>query len=127
MPLSSTRIVKNYHSYADNDSISNYNIQEGTIIKSLHYNSDEQDTGDSATDVVKTEVILKSPRGIFGMPYQFLKTVDRRLNNTNIGAKYSEKIVAKMPLLFMVPCKQKFMDGYSKEEKSITISKVEIF
>ncbi len=47
-------------------------------------------------------------RGIFGLPYQFLPTTDMRINNTNgkengIGLTYGEKILARMPLLFITP------------------------
>ena len=72
--------------------------------------------------------------GIHGMPFQFLGSVDPRLPATSsgtldcsndsfgIGNIYAEKIVARMPLLFLVPCKQKFMEGFTKEEKSAAIN-----
>ena len=68
--------------------------------------------------------------GIHGMPFQFLGSVDPRIpksgngtfvdsnENFGVGNLYSEKIVARMPLLFLVPCKQKFMEGFTSEEKS---------
>lgn len=55
---------------------------------------------------------------IFGIPYQFSEIVDKRLDDTSIGAKYAEKIVAKMPLLFMQPCKQLFMPDFSSDEQN---------
>ena len=72
--------------------------------------------------------------GIHGMPFQFLGSVDPRLpsydgggyivdnENFGIGNLYAEKIVARMPLLFLVPCKQVFMDGFTSEEKSNAMS-----
>lgn len=60
--------------------------------------------------------------GIFGMPYQFMDTVDKRIDGTKIGAKYSEKIVARMPLLFLTPCKQVFMPGYDDSSKTKLLS-----
>lgn len=52
--------------------------------------------------------------GIFGIPYQFLPSVDPRPEGSEIGAKYSEKIIARMPLLFLTPCRQVFMPGQDK-------------
>lgn len=72
--------------------------------------------------------------GIHGMPFQFLGSVDPRIPDTNngtlkcdngsfgIGNLYAEKIVARMPLLFLIPCKQKFMDGFTNEEKSAAVN-----
>ena len=49
-------------------------------------------------------------RGVFGMPYQFLPTTDARLGisssdneTTGVGVTYSEKILSRMPLLFLTP------------------------
>ena len=61
--------------------------------------------------------------GIFGMPYQFMSHVDRRLKTAKkgkegtIGRKFGEKIVSRMPLLFITPGKQVFMPKYSDDEK----------
>ena len=65
--------------------------------------------------------------GIFGIPYQFLATADRRISlvkddgdpvNLKIGRKYMDKIYSRMPLLFLTPCKQKFMEGYNTDERN---------
>jgi hypothetical protein len=61
--------------------------------------------------------------GIFGVPYQFMDDVDPRLeksknNNNGLGAIYSERIFTHMPLLFLTPCKQKFMPEFTKEDQS---------
>lgn len=63
---------------------------------------------------------VSTTRGIHGMPYQFLPVVDNRINNNasnTFGRKYAEKIVARMPLLIMVPGIPKFMSGYSSADK----------
>lgn len=118
MPYDSvTRIVTNKNSNAKADSINNYTIDTSAIIKSVHYNTNEDDTGDNSATYT-SNIMIKSTQGIFGIPYQFRPIDDRRLTGTEIGAKYGEKIVSKMPLLFMVPCRQKFMDGYNKTQKS---------
>jgi hypothetical protein len=66
--------------------------------------------------------------GIFGVPYQFLPTVDRRLqsesaetDNDYIGRKYAEKVAARLPLLFLTPCRQKFMEDFATGEDKTTI------
>lgn len=64
--------------------------------------------------------------GIFGIPYQFLDTVDRRVwvvngnqsKETAIGRKFMDKIFARMPLLFLTPCRQKFMEGYNTDDRN---------
>lgn len=64
---------------------------------------------------------VSTTRGIHGMPYQFLPIVDNRINNNDsntFGRKYAEKIVARMPLLIVVPGVPKFMSGYSNAAKS---------
>ena len=104
MPYDSvTRIVTNKNSNARADSINNYTIDTSAIIKSMHYNTNEDDTGDNSATYT-SNIMIKSTQGIFGIPYQFRPIDDRRLTGTEIGAKYGEKIVSKMPLLFMVPC-----------------------
>lgn len=65
---------------------------------------------------------LKSVRGIHGLPYQFLPNTDRRLPGSNFGRKYSEKIIAKMPLLLLTPGVPKFMATYSSKDKTNLLS-----
>lgn len=89
------------------------------------YASRQQSVYDySLVRTVDTEAAnaLKNLDGIFGMPYQFLEDTDLRLPNTSIGAKYAEKIVSRMPLLFLTPCKQVFMKGFDGTEKEQVIS-----
>ena len=72
-------------------------------------------------------------RNIFGAPYQFLPSTDCRLskgdtafiscrsNNTRslerAGYEFSEKIVSRMPLLFITPGNTAFMGGTKKEQR----------
>lgn len=61
-----------------------------------------------------------SLKGLFGAPYQFLSSVDRRIENSEnaLGRKYAEKIMTHAPLLMLTPCRQKFMEGFSSEEQN---------
>lgn len=85
---------------------------------STNYYSDSSISSEQKEDMEKAQAILKDNlTGIFGMPYQFLATVDRRIPDTHIGRKYSEKIIGKMPLLFLTPCEQVFMPGFAGDDR----------
>ena len=63
-------------------------------------------------------ILTSNMRGIEGLPYQFMDTVDRRIPNTEMGRKYTEKIVSHIPLLFLTPCRPVFMDDFGDMDKS---------
>lgn len=89
-------------SYSSSDDISQYTLES------------------KDADTIKS-VIKYDNNGIFGIPYQFLPTVDTRLDGSQLGHKYVEKIVSKMPLLFLVPCKQKFMEGFNRDDRETVL------
>lgn len=60
---------------------------------------------------------IKSVRGVHGMPYQFMESVDRRFDGSVFGRKFTEKIITNMPLLLITPGKPKFMKAFSVDEK----------
>lgn len=67
--------------------------------------------------------------GIFGMPYQFLSSVDRRVSgsdtdDTVMGRKYAEKVASHLPLLFLTACRPVFMEQFKSEERSSIVSKL---
>jgi hypothetical protein len=68
------------------------------------------DPRDLSFDYLDNEYLLN---GIEGIPYQFLPNVDRRIDGSDkldqTGRKYSEKIISQMPILFLMPCKPKFL------------------
>lgn len=81
----------------------------------------------STADLTDTEItdslIINNLNGVYGIPYQFMESVDPRISKTNdqpsdFGRKYSEKIISKMPLLCITPGKVDFMSNYSKEEQT---------
>lgn len=57
-------------------------------------------------------LITKNLNGIFGIPYQFMDSVDRRVKGTSIGRMYADKIVTRMPLLLLSPGRVNFMRDY---------------
>ena len=105
-----------------------------------YFNAYDED----ASTITQNALIKNDLVGIFGMPYQFLGSVDPRIpsaSNSNgsvaynsaiygsmsntspgIGAMYAEKIVARAPLLFLIPCKQMYMSDFSKEDKQTALS-----
>lgn len=84
--------------------------------------SDAVSTYDGVGDDDEILGVLKTNlNGIFGIPYQFMESVDQRIDGTEIGAKYAEKIVARMPLLFITPCRQVFMKGFDGTSKEIAL------
>lgn len=72
-------------------------------------------------------IIMNSLTGVEGIPYQFMESVDRRLTSNNtlssnaIGRKYAERIISRIPLLFMTPCQPLFMDDFNKEDRDTVI------
>ena len=95
-----------------------------------YYNAYSEEAG----KIIDKGLIKNNLVGIFGMPYQFLGSVDARLpkrrsgrgsmddSDEGIGAIYAEKIVARAPLLFLVPCKQMYMSDFSNEDKQTALS-----
>lgn len=77
----------------------------------------------NATDFTR----MRSVAGVFGLPYQFLPNTDPRLSGTdvdNIGYEYADKIVERIPLLFLTPGKASFMTHYSKSDKESILEKI---
>lgn len=120
-----TKIYSNALNIANSDNIANYSNTDQIDVISYGDN-DLRTTNPQSVD----NYAIKNISGIFGIPYQFRYTEDPRINenktdpNAGLGAKYAEKIIAKMPLLFLVPCKQKFMDGYDADSKGITLASI---
>ena len=75
---------------------------------------------------------IKNVSGVFGLPYQFLPTADPRIVTTNdageavkkanyIGYEYANKIIERMPLLFLAPGRPAFLTKYNKKERETLI------
>ena len=96
---------------------SGYRPNTGDILSEYNYN------------VADSEFIkIKNVAGVFGLPYQFLPTADLRLDGSettdNIGYEYAEKIIERIPLLFLSPGKASFMTKYSANEKQNVMEKI---
>ena len=91
------------------------------------------DTVDETTqETLLKKMMTTTMSGIEGLPYQFLPTVDTRLDykskksrsttDTMIGRKYAEKIMGRLPLLFLTPGKPQALADFSKEDKQSIIN-----
>lgn len=73
-------------------------------------------------------VKIKNVSGVFGLPYQFLPDADIRLSgdtkSENIGYEYADKIITRIPLLFISPGKANFMTKYSKSNRQSVLEKL---
>lgn len=72
----------------------------------------------TGTDKYLADTLLTTQmNGIFGIPYQFSELVDQVIPGTEFGRKYSEKIIAPMPLLFLSPGHPAFMRDFDNSDK----------
>lgn len=71
---------------------------------------------------------ISTVTGVFGLPYQFLPNTDARISNWNassgVGKEYADKIIGKIPLLFIAPGRPDFMTRYSDSEKKSIAGKL---
>lgn len=99
-------------------------LRDAAIRKQVEMLNQNSELSTSLYDdtTIADSLLVNNLNGIYGIPYQFMESVDPRLSVSDgkealIGRKYSEKIVSKMPLLYITPGTAKFMSNYSKEEK----------
>ena len=98
--------------------------------KEVNIEDEELVTGsNSAASSVLASLAATDTVGIFALPYQFMKTTDRRLKESSdngvgegIGRKYAEKILSRGNLLYLTPGRQEFMAGASSQDRSNMLS-----
>nr|DAO78205.1 MAG TPA: hypothetical protein [Caudoviricetes sp.] len=90
----------------------------------INGNSSDWETYSNISDDAATKLYRnfgKSLNGIFGSPYQFSEIVDQRVSagdgELQVGRKYTEKILANAPLLFLSVGTPEFLGGASKAKK----------
>lgn len=105
----------------------------------------EEDRYKSSTNIVETApdsmfdfdieevsdsdfVQINNVAGVFGLPYQFLPNTDPRLSGSStadhLGYEYAEKIITRIPLLFIAPGKPAFMKKYSDSAKESILNQL---
>lgn len=122
-PDPETESSKSYSNLKDAEK-SNYIAGESSANESLS----ESDIFNGSLDGEISQILTsKTITGIFAMPYQFLPSVDRRIESTvtggatfapddKMGRRYGEKIASQLPLLFLTPCRPAFMEGFSQTD-----------
>ena len=112
--MNTTQYTSNAQTQGDG---SGYRPSTGDILSESNHNV-------SDSEFVK----ISNVSGVFGLPYQFLPTADLRLDGSekteNIGYEYAEKIIERIPLLFLSPGKASFMTKYSNAEKQNIMEKL---
>ena len=93
----------------------------------------DMDASDQYQDNLSSNLMaMDSVIGCFGLPYQFLPSTDPRTDATapvsgsdreGVGFEYGDRIVAKMPILFIAPGRPNFMTKFSETEKESVIQK----
>lgn len=67
---------------------------------------------------------ISNTYGILGCPYQYLDVVDRPIGDGEIGRMFADRILSKMPLLFIQPGEPKFLAGWSDDERGSYLESV---
>ena len=67
---------------------------------------------------------MRSSTRLFGMPYQFISSVDPR-NDYNVGYRYTKNIVRDAPIISILPGKPKYLPGSSSEERDAVTEAIE--
>ena len=95
------------------DTYQNYNMSDITFI----------DFNKKVSETAFTKL-----RGIHGLPYQWMDTVDRRVivdgQPAIYGRTFTDRIITKFPVLVLSPGKPGFMKGFSEKEKGNIVQKI---
>lgn len=110
--------------------ISNYTTVDGesttTNTSGTKYASiTMNDISENNANTLVSNMMTKTINGIEALPYQFMPTVDTRLSDTGkssaesmIGRKYAEKIMGRLPLLFLTPCHPEAFADFDDNDKT---------
>lgn len=118
---------------SSNFTITNYNVPEdvpddkiGGVVNSKNITTSIVNPGNDAAGSVFGSMLSSSMSGVFGLPYQFMPAVDRRLNNDNsgVGRKYAEKILGRNNFLYLQPGNCEFLPGASASERSAALNRL---
>ena len=71
-----------------------------------------------------SKMFNSSLMGVFGAPYQFDENTDEKLEGTEYGITYAQKILTRTPLLLITPGKASYMSDFKKSSKWVALSKL---
>ena len=81
-------------------------------------------TTDYIDNIQVADLITDKMQGIMCAPYHFMSIADRRVPGSNFGRKYAEKIVSRMPLLFLTPGRPAFMSDFTKDDAENVLKEI---
>lgn len=72
-------------------------------------------------DALGSSTATKATMQLFGLPYQFMDTVDSRLDGVSniMGTQYLKNIVAEAPILYITPGKAKYLGNYAADSETV--------
>ena len=117
-------------SYSNNEDLNNSDAYDPTIDElGGGYQPGVEEFLGGGTSIANSEFFnIRNVLGVFGLPYQFLPNTDPRILGVNsdnvgeVGYEYANKIVQRMPLLFLTPGKASFMTKFSRQNKENILS-----
>ena len=68
-------------------------------------------------------ITIDNTFGILGMPYQYMEEVDRVVKG-DMGRMFLDRILAKMPLLFIAAGEPKFLAGWSEDDRTKALERI---
>lgn len=95
-----------------------------------HLGGNTEQTKNYLDQIDSNGINFRKLRNIFGMPYQFLPSTDCRVSanytdNLEIaGYEFAEKILSRMPLLYITPGNTSFMGGSNENARGMLIGQV---
>lgn len=78
----------------------------------------------STPDTMQSNLPIKTPIGVYGIPYQFSEDVDAKLEGTTFGQYYADRVISRMPLLVLSPGKVAFMKNSSDSDRSTVVQQL---
>ena len=116
---------RNYTNIDQNSSTVSTVNQSTAETQSITY----KDASTAEAQRLVEKMLTTTMNGIEAIPYQFMPSVDSRLINTGqssteskIGRKYGEKIMGRLPLLFLTPCHPQALADFDEADKTTIIN-----
>jgi hypothetical protein len=115
--------------YSNIDS-NNASTNASTTSNTAHYTSvTMNDVSEDTANSLVSKMMTTTMNGIEGLPYQFMPSVDSRLSSTGqssvesmVGRKYAEKIMGRLPLLFLTPCHPQAFADFDEADKTTIVN-----
>lgn len=107
-------ITQNLNTNVNTPSQSQVQVKKYTEEELLNKYRETQDSNIDDQNISK--LITTSLDGIYGLPYQFMASVDPKMDGTMFGQIYAERIISRLPLLLLAPGKVNFTRAYKSKD-----------